>query len=135
MSMLNSNNEDLVSYLPPRGKTYKHDDKANEEVGKFYSERDILHVSNSLKYQEKSFNLKQQTEDDDRENTPEKKYDKQADSLIAAKHELTNNSKQKHDSSIPHDTSMRPRKGDRTPNDDTLSQSSMMKMNLSSIIY
>ncbi len=136
MSMLNSNKEDETSYLPPRGKTYKLEEKTlPEEIGKFYSERDIIRVANTIKYQEKSFNLKQQTEDEDRENTPEKKYDKQADSLCAAKLELTNNSKQRHDSSIPHDASMRPRKGDMTPKDDSLSQPSLMKVNLSSKYY
>ncbi len=134
--MLNSNKEDAASYLPPRGKTYKLEEKTMpEEIGKFYSERDIIRVANTIKYQEKSFNLKQQTEDEDREHTPEKKYDKQADSLSAAKLELTSNSKQRHDSSIPHDTSMRPRKGDMTPKDDSLSQPSLMKANLSSRLF
>jgi hypothetical protein len=121
--------------LPSRGKTYKLEEKIlPQDYGKFYSERDIIRVSTSVKYKEKtSINLKQQVEDD-REHTPEKKYDKQVDSLSAAKLELTIGSSKypKHDSSIPHDTSIKPRKGDMTPKDDTLSQPSLIKANLSS---
>ena len=143
MSMLNSKNDNIPNpdkpednFLPPRGKTYKIEEKTiQDDYGKFYSERDIIRVANNVKYQERSFNLKQQTDDDDREHTPEKKYDKQAESLSAAKLELTNNSKQqKHDISIPHDTSIKPRKGDVTLKEDSISQPSVIKASLSSNI-
>ena len=126
-----------VRVLPKKQKTISSDEKSNnpDEFGKFYSERDIINATRKFpmnEYKENNFNLKQQEiEDDDINNynisTPEKKYKNTNETLTAVKNELSNEQafmnerfKLKHENSIPHDTSIKPRKGDITPKDDSM---------------